>query len=94
LTNNNHLDVQPAAAPLPTTPIAEPSYAIAAYDFEALEEGELSVKEGDQVLVLDPVPDEEWWQCLLIDENGVEKQGVIPASYLQVSIAQNNCLSM
>lgn len=53
--------------------------ATALYDFEADGEDELSVKEGERLLVLEKDGD-EWWKCQ--NTNGVE--GVVPASYLEV----------
>jgi actin cytoskeleton-regulatory complex protein SLA1 len=54
--------------------------ATALYDFAADGEDELSVKEGERLLVLERDGD-EWWKCQNTD--GVE--GVVPASYLEVS---------
>jgi actin cytoskeleton-regulatory complex protein SLA1 len=53
--------------------------ATALYDFEADGEDELSVKEGERLLVLEKDGD-EWWKCQ--NTNGVE--GVVPASYIEV----------
>jgi len=53
--------------------------ANALYDFEADGDDELSVKEGEKLVVLEKDSD-EWWKCR--NSNGLE--GVVPASYLEV----------
>ncbi|PFH46321.1 hypothetical protein AMATHDRAFT_7968 [Amanita thiersii Skay4041] len=52
--------------------------AIALYDFTADGEDELTVKEGDQVAILEKDGD-EWWKC----RNSKGTEGVVPASYLE-----------
>jgi len=59
---------------------SEGETATALYDFDADGEDELSVKEGDNLLVLERDGD-EWWKCR--NHDGAE--GVVPASYLEVS---------
>ena len=54
----------------------------ALYDFVADGEDELSVKEGEQLVILDKVSSEEWWKCRNFE--GVE--GVVPASYIEVRL--------
>jgi hypothetical protein len=54
--------------------------AIVLYDFHADGEGELSVQEGDRLVVLE-IDGDEWWKCK--NDRGIE--GVVPASYLEVS---------
>jgi len=53
--------------------------ADALYDFEADGEDELSVKEGEHLVVLERDGD-EWWKC----RNSEGAEGVVPASYLEV----------
>lgn len=53
--------------------------ADALYDFEADGDDELSVKEGDRLVVLERNGD-EWWKC----RNSEGAEGVVPASYLEV----------
>jgi actin cytoskeleton-regulatory complex protein SLA1 len=57
----------------------EGDVATALYDFDADGEDELSVKEGDRLLVLEGEGD-EWWKVR--NERGAE--GVVPASYVEV----------
>jgi hypothetical protein len=53
--------------------------AVALYDFVADGEDELSVAEGEEVVVLERDSD-EWWKC----QNSKGLEGVVPASYLEV----------
>jgi hypothetical protein len=54
-------------------------HATALYDFDADGEDELSVREGDDLVVLERDSD-EWWKC----RNEAGAEGVVPASYLEV----------
>lgn len=54
--------------------------AVVVYDFDADGDDELSVKEGDRLVVLDKDGSEEWWKCRRADG----QEGVVPASYLEV----------
>lgn len=54
--------------------------AVALYDFAADGEDELSVAEGEEVVVLERDSD-EWWKC----RNSKGLEGVVPASYLESS---------
>lgn len=58
--------------------------AKAMYDFDADGEDELSVKEGEHLVVLEKDGD-EWWKC----RNAAGAEGVVPASYLEVRIHQD-----
>lgn len=58
------------------------STAIAVYDFDADGDDELSVKEGDKLVVIDKEGSEEWWKC----RNSEGQEGVVPASYLEVRL--------
>lgn len=53
----------------------------ALYDFNADGEDELTVKEGERLIVLEK-DGEEWWKC----KNAYDAEGVVPASYLEVRI--------
>lgn len=55
--------------------------AVVLYDFKADGEDEMSVNEGETLLVLERDTD-EWWKC----RNGHGEEGVVPANYLEVSI--------
>lgn len=57
-------------------------YAAALYDFTADGEDELTVQAGEQLVILEKDGD-EWWKC----RNLMGVEGVVPASYLEVSIA-------
>lgn len=52
------------------------------YDFTAHGEDEVSVKVGDEVLIIDDQKSEEWWQVRRL-KNG--KDGVVPSSYIEVT---------
>ena len=57
----------------------EGANAVALYDFDADGEDELSVKEGQQLIVIDN-DNEDWWRC----RDGEGREGVVPASYIEV----------
>ena len=52
------------------------------YEFMAQGDDEVTVAEGDQVLVLDDQQSEEWWKVRRV-KNG--KEGVVPSSYVEVT---------
>ena len=54
--------------------------AVALYDFQAQGDDELSVAEGDALWVIEKDGD-EWWKC----RNASGNEGVVPASYVEVS---------
>jgi actin cytoskeleton-regulatory complex protein SLA1 len=59
---------------------AEPvANAVALYDYEAVGEGEISVKEDDALHVYDK--DNEWW--LAIAHGATDKIGYVPGNYLE-----------
>lgn len=55
--------------------------ADALYDFDADGEDELSVKEGEHLVIVEKDSD-EWWKC----RNSEGAEGVVPASYLEVGL--------
>lgn len=55
--------------------------AAALYDFEGTGPDELSVREGEQLYIIEK-EGEEWWKC----RNAHGSEGVVPASYLEVGI--------
>ncbi|KAF9360983.1 cytoskeletal protein binding protein [Mortierella sp. AD094] len=59
-------------------PVCEGRWAIALYDFQAEAEEELSIKENDELWVIDYVSSEEWWKVQLGDQ-----VGIVPASYVR-----------
>lgn len=77
---DNHIpEPEPESVPEPEQPICEPRWSIVLYDFEGQEEGELTVKEQDQVLAIDYVSSEDWWTVELQDG----RTGIIPATYVK-----------
>ncbi|KAH7930078.1 hypothetical protein BV22DRAFT_1191549 [Leucogyrophana mollusca] len=71
-------DADPAGNDEPEEADGEP--AVALYDFEGTSADELSVQEGERLIIIEK-EGEEWWKCR--NEHGVE--GVVPASYLESS---------
>ena len=65
----------------PSTSQAGGVSAIALYDFSADGEDELTVHENEELLVIERDGD-DWWKC----RNAKGKEGVVPASYLEVCI--------
>jgi len=57
-------------------------YAVALYDFTAAGEDEMTVQAREQLVILEKDGD-EWWKC----RNLRNEEGVVPASYLEVSIS-------
>jgi hypothetical protein len=56
------------------------------YDFDGDGVEELIVKEGDQVLVEDPIEEDDGWVRARNVSNG--KEGLIPRNYVEVSLLQ------
>jgi hypothetical protein len=54
--------------------------ASALYDFQAQASDELSVKEGETLIVVNREESEEWWKC----RNMKGEEGVVPSSYVEV----------
>ncbi|QRV76374.1 actin cytoskeleton-regulatory complex protein SLA1 [Ceratobasidium sp. AG-Ba] len=54
--------------------------ASALYDFTAQASDELSVKEGEALVVINRVESEEWWKC----RNAKGEEGVVPSSYVEL----------
>lgn len=51
------------------------------YDFMAQGEDEVTVADGDEVIILDDGKSEDWWQVRRL-KNG--KEGVVPSSYVEI----------
>ncbi|KAF5097642.1 hypothetical protein D0Z00_002325 [Geotrichum galactomycetum] len=51
------------------------------YDFEAQGDDEVSVKEGENIFILDSEKSTEWWMV----RNASGKEGVVPSSYVEVA---------
>lgn len=74
---------EPDAPARSAPPRAAPSRGedgVALYDFTADGDDELSVREGDKLIVLERDND-DWWKCT----NAKGQEGVVPASYVEVS---------
>ncbi|CAE6520735.1 unnamed protein product [Rhizoctonia solani] len=54
--------------------------ASALYDFTAQASDELSVKEGETLIVINREESEEWWKC----RNMKGEEGVVPSSYVEL----------
>ncbi|THV08589.1 hypothetical protein K435DRAFT_772053 [Dendrothele bispora CBS 962.96] len=59
---------------------ADGEAAVALYDFKADGDDELTVSEGDQLVVIEKDGD-EWWKC----RNVHHQEGMVPASYVELS---------
>jgi hypothetical protein len=57
----------------------DPNAAVVLYDFTADGEDELTVAEGEDLIVLERDSD-DWWKV----KNSKEQEGVVPASYVEV----------
>jgi actin cytoskeleton-regulatory complex protein SLA1 len=55
--------------------------AIALYDYTPIEEGELAMREGDKLLVLND-SDPDWWMVKLVAKKGGE--GLVPRTYVEL----------
>lgn len=62
---------------------AEGETAVALYDFTGDASDELSIKEGETLVVLDRTND-DWWKC----RNHTGQEGVVPAQYVDLEIAE------
>ncbi|KAH6914937.1 hypothetical protein BKA70DRAFT_559793 [Coprinopsis sp. MPI-PUGE-AT-0042] len=60
-------------------------YASVLYDFTADGDDEMSVKEGEQLLILERDGD-DWWKC----QNADGHTGMVPASYLELASEPQN----
>lgn len=69
--------------PRPTISKSEKGDAVALYDFEAQGDDELNMVEGDRLVVIVGGSDDmDWIKCRKV---GSQEEGVVPASYIQVS---------
>ncbi|CAE7122972.1 unnamed protein product [Rhizoctonia solani] len=59
-------------------PLGEQASAL--YDFTAQASDELSVKEGETLIVINRQESEEWWKC----RNMKGEEGVVPSSYVEL----------
>ncbi|KAF9988063.1 hypothetical protein BGZ75_010113 [Mortierella antarctica] len=54
----------------------------ALYNFEATGEGELSLRKGDIVRIIEEI-DEGWWEGEMVDLHGVRHEGMFPSNYVE-----------
>lgn len=52
------------------------------YEFMAQGDDEVTVAEGDEVIVVDDYTSDEWWKVRRLKNN---KEGVVPSSYVEIS---------
>ncbi|KAJ8101299.1 hypothetical protein POJ06DRAFT_93964 [Lipomyces tetrasporus] len=57
------------------------NYGKALYDFDAQGDDEVTIREGDDVFILDDQKSDEWW---MIRHSLSGKEGVVPSSYIEV----------
>lgn len=60
----------------------EQKKGVVVYDFMAQGDDEVTVAIGDEVIVIDDLKSEEWWQVRRL-KNG--KEGVVPSSYIEIT---------
>ena len=88
-----HFDASPAIIPDPDdsdeeerepggSQDYEPNAAVVLYDFPADGDDELTVTEGEDLIVLERDSD-DWWKV----RNSKGQEGVVPASYVEVSLS-------
>ncbi|KAG0204809.1 hypothetical protein BGX28_003381 [Mortierella sp. GBA30] len=76
-----------ATQPPPQLPARGRKQVKALYNFDATGEGELSLRKGDIVRIIEEI-DEGWWEGELVDPNGVRHEGMFPSNYVEV-VAQD-----
>ncbi|KAF9910923.1 hypothetical protein EC991_005097 [Linnemannia zychae] len=78
------VSMQPPPAPAPALPVREkPCRQVRAlYNFDATAEGELSLRKGDIVRIIEEI-DEGWWEGEFVDSNGGRYEGMFPSNYVE-----------
>lgn len=74
-------EMPPRPAPASAAPACEPRWGFVSYNFTAEAGDEIDVQENEQVLVIDYVRDDGWWQI----EKNDGRQGIVPSSYVQLN---------
>ncbi|KAF9138818.1 hypothetical protein BGX30_008725 [Mortierella sp. GBA39] len=74
----------PPAAAAPALPVREKAckHVRALYNFDATAEGELSLRKGDVVRIIEEI-DEGWWEGELVDASGGRHEGMFPSNYVE-----------
>ncbi|KAF9276718.1 hypothetical protein BGZ68_009829 [Mortierella alpina] len=82
-----HVSVAVQGPPAPPPEVAGRSrhqkQVKALYNFEATAEGELSLRKGDIVRIIEEI-DEGWWEGEMVDPHGVRHEGMFPSNYVEV----------
>lgn len=91
-----HFDAAPSIIPDPEDTDEEPERrgsreydsdaAVVLYDFTADGDDELTVTEGEDLVVLEKDSD-DWWKV----RNSKGREGVVPASYVEVRLSIHQC---
>lgn len=57
----------------------------AVYDYTPQSDGELDIKEGDVLFVLEKSSDDDWWKAKkkAANDDEDEPEGLIPANYIE-----------
>ncbi|KAF9422635.1 hypothetical protein BGZ94_008532, partial [Podila epigama] len=66
----------------PPTRSNRKKYVKALYNFDATGEGELSLRKGDVIGIVEEI-DEGWWIGELVDADGVRQEGMFPSNYCE-----------
>jgi len=61
--------------------VGPPKIAVVLYDYTAQTPEELSIKEGENLMILED-SDPHWWKVRIVSKKGGE--GLVPATYIQV----------
>ncbi|KAF9153025.1 hypothetical protein BG015_004240 [Linnemannia schmuckeri] len=74
----------PPPVPTPAAPVREKAckQVRALYNFDATAEGELSLRKGDIVRIIEEI-DEGWWEGELVDASGGRYEGMFPSNYVE-----------
>ncbi|CAG8740335.1 30263_t:CDS:2, partial [Racocetra persica] len=67
------------------TELPPPKLGIVLYDFDAQGDDEISIREGDELWIIDDVSSNEWWKCRKGDE-----EGMVPSSYIDIPNEDGN----
>ncbi|KAK6351842.1 hypothetical protein TWF718_004987 [Orbilia javanica] len=77
----------PPPVPLKSKPVPKKkdTYVVAMYDFQPQSQGDLAMKEGDRVKVIQKTDNvEDWWEGEIVDASGNARKGFFPANYCQM----------
>jgi hypothetical protein len=82
--NRTSAQPPPPPVPAPALPVREKvcKQVRALYNFDATAEGELSLRKGDIVRIIEEI-DEGWWEGELMDASGGRYEGMFPSNYVE-----------